>query len=105
MPFSGRLHDLLETHTSQQQLLSPSLSGVKLAATSPPLLRDVILPTYLASLVSPSDSGGPIQPTITLSNESADLIVTAAVRGIAQQRAQRWAEMLRNTRWVLKILV
>ena len=78
---------------------------VTLLTLSPQLLNDVILSTHLTPLISPGDSGGCIQPTIALSNKSADLIVAATVRGITQQRAQGWAEVFCDAWWVFKVLI
>ena len=48
---------------------------------------------------------GCIQPTIALSNKSADLIVAATVRRITQQRAQSWAEVSGNAWWIFEVLI
>ena len=78
---------------------------VTLLTLSPQLLSDVILSTHLTPLISPGDSGGCIQPTIALSNKSADLIVAATVRRITQQRAQSWAEVFGNAWWIFEVLI
>ena len=71
----------------------------------PHLLSDVILSTHLTPLISPGDPGGRIQPTIALSDESADLIVAATVGRITQQRAQSWAEVFCDAWWIFEVLI
>ena len=78
---------------------------VTLLTLSPHLLSDVILSTHLTPLISPGDSGGRIQPTIALSDESADLIVAATVGRITQQRAQSWAKVFCDAWWIFEVLI